>query len=135
MGIMCDTTSDDLATIEEIARRTLQTLPAPFRAPAALVVLHVVDLPDADLLQALNLDDPMELTGLYEGVALTEKSPSEPAPLPEVIWLFRKPILAELAERPDVTLAELVQHVTIHELAHHFGWSDADIAKVDEWWT
>ncbi len=53
---------------------------------------------------------------------------------PDVIWLFRRPILDEWADRGDVTLADLVAHVLVHELAHHFGWSDDDIAAVDRWW-
>lgn len=123
-----------LDDIEAIARDTLAGLPAPFQAGVAQIVLQVVDLPDAQMLRDLNLSDPLDLTGLYDGTPLTEKSVMDPSPYPDVIWLFRKPILAELTERGNVTLRELVAHVTIHELAHHFGWSDEDIAEVDQWW-
>ena len=65
---------------------------------------------------------------------MTEKTPSEPQHFPDTIWLFRRAIIDEWAERGDVTLDDLIAHVTVHELAHHFGWSDDDIAKIDRWW-
>jgi predicted Zn-dependent protease with MMP-like domain len=65
---------------------------------------------------------------------LTEKSVFDTPEAPDIIWLFRRPILDEWAARGDVGLAELVGHVLVHELAHHFGWSDGDIAAIDPWW-
>ncbi|MCQ0093800.1 metallopeptidase family protein [Roseovarius sp. M141] len=123
-----------LDQMEQIARDTVAALPAPFAAAAAEVVLRVLDLPDAAMLADLEMNDPLALTGLYEGVPMTEKSISYPSPWPDTVWLFRQPILAELATRDNVTLQELVAHVTIHEFAHHFGWSDDDIASIDRWW-
>ncbi len=123
-----------LDQMEQIARDTVAALPAPFAAAAVEVVLRVRDLPDAAMLADLDMDDPLALTGLYEGIPMTEKSVSYPAPWPDTVWLFRQPILAELATRDGVTLEELVAHVTIHEFAHHFGWSDDDIASIDRWW-
>lgn len=123
-----------MARIETLALETFAALPEPFRANAKDIVLRVEDMPDADLIHAMKLEDPLDLTGLYEGVPLTEKSVMDPSPYPDTIILFRRPILAELAERPEVTLQELVAHVVIHELAHHFGWSDDDIAHIDRWW-
>ncbi len=127
-------TPPSLDEMEQIARDTVAALPAPFAAAAAEVALRVRDLPDADMLAELGMNDPMELTGLYEGVPMTHKSVSYPSPWPDTVWLFRKPILAELATREGVTLEELVAHVTIHEFAHHFGWDDDDIATIDRWW-
>ncbi len=123
-----------LARIEEIALAAIAALPAPFAAAARQVVLQVEDLPDARMLADLGMDDPMELTGLYDGVPMTEKSTAFPAPYADTVWLFRRPILAELETREGVTLEELVAHVTVHEFAHHFGWSDDDIASIDRWW-
>lgn len=123
-----------LDQIEQIARDTVADLPAPFAAAAADVALRVLDLADTAMLADLGMDNAMELTGLYEGVPMTEKSVSYPSPWPDTVWLFRQPILAELATREGVTLQELVAHVTIHEFAHHFGWSDDDIATIDRWW-
>lgn len=126
--------SATLAEIERIARETVAALPAPFAAAAREVVLRVEDLPAAQLLAELEIDDPLELTGLYEGVPMTHKSVSWPHPYPDTVWLFRLPILAELETREGVTLEQLVAHVTTHEFAHHFGWSDDDIASIDRWW-
>ena len=120
--------------IEEVARQTVAALPEAFRAAAAEVAIRVVDFAEDDLLRDLEVD-PFELTGLYEGIPMTEKSTMDQPMGPDVVWLFRRPILDEWAGRGDVTLAELVAHVTVHEFAHHFGWSDDDIAKIDEWWT
>lgn len=131
---VCGSMARSLDDIEAIARSVLAGLPEAFRSGAEGVVLQVAELPDAVMLRDLEIDDPLELTGLYDGIPLTEKSVMDPAPYPDVIWLFRKPMLAELEDRGNVTLAELVAHVTIHELAHHFGWSDDDIAAIDEWW-
>lgn len=127
-------TAPDLTAIEELARKTLAELPAPFAGPAQEVVIRVEDFPDDDMVEELGLEDPFDLTGLYEGVPMTEKSVMDTVDRPDVIWLFRRPILDEWAERGDVTLGQLVAHVLIHELAHHFGWSDADIAEIDRWW-
>ncbi|RKF14215.1 metallopeptidase family protein [Roseovarius spongiae] len=129
-----DSRAPTLDDIETIARDTIKALPAPFRDGAADVVLRVVDWPEPEMLRSLGMDDRIALTGLYEGVPMTEKSLSYPEPYPDVVWLFREPILAEWRHRGDVTLADLVAHVTVHEFAHHFGWSDADIARIDRWW-
>lgn len=123
-----------LAQIERLARETIAAMPAAFAPAARDVVLRVENLPDAQQLAELGINDPLELTGLYEGVPMTHKSASFPAPFPDTVWLFRLPILAELETREGVTLEQLVAHVTVHEFAHHFGWSDADIASVDRWW-
>ncbi|NDV53258.1 MULTISPECIES: metallopeptidase family protein [unclassified Salipiger] len=124
----------DLAAFETMARAAVDALPAPFRAAAAEVVLRVEDWPPEEILDEMEIDDPLELTGLYEGIPMTEKSSSWPSPYPDTVWLFREPILQEWRERDDVTLEELVIHVTVHEFAHHFGWSDDDIARIDRWW-
>ncbi len=123
-----------LADIERLARAAWQALPALFRARARDLVIRVADFPSEDMLDALGIDDPFELTGLYEGVALTEKSVMDTPTAPDTIWLFRRPILEEWIERGDVPLDRLVAHVLVHEVAHHFGLSDEDIAAIDEWW-
>lgn len=120
--------------MQDIARATTDAFPEPFRAAALDVALRVTDWPDSEMLAAVGLSDPLELTGLYEGIPMTEKSTSDQAQMPDIVWLFRKPILAEWRERGDVALADLIAHVVVHEFAHHFGWSDEDIATVDRWW-
>ena len=124
----------DLETIDAMARATVADLPERFAAPARGVMIRVEDFPPEDILDDMNVEDPFELTGLYDGIPLTEKSTAEQMTRPDVVWLFRRPILDEWAERGNVSIQELVTHVVIHEIAHHFGWSDDDIAAIDPWW-
>jgi predicted Zn-dependent protease with MMP-like domain len=121
---------DDIAALAEAARAAL---PAAFAGPAAAVVLRVEDFAAEEILQEMEIDDPFALTGLYDGIPMTQKSVMDPGG-PDVIWLFRRAILDEWVARGDVALDALVAHVYVHELAHHFGWSDADIAAIDRWW-
>jgi predicted Zn-dependent protease with MMP-like domain len=123
-----------LDQIEGLARDAVFALPEPYRQAATAIVLRIEDFAADDLLDLMEVTDPFALTGLYDGTPLTEKSVLDQVTGPDVIWLFRRPILDEWAARGDVTLAELVTHVLVHELAHHFGWSDEDIASVDPWW-
>lgn len=129
-----DSIAPTLGFIEQLAREAVATLPPPFREPATLVRLRVEEFPEDELVDELGLSDPFELTGLYEGIPLTEKSVSDQVTQPDVVWLFRRPILDEWAERGNVSIRELVAHIVIHEFAHHFGWSDEDIARIDPWW-
>jgi len=124
----------DLEEIERLALVAREALPAAYREAARAVVLRVEDFPSDDMLDDLGIESPFELTGLYEGIPLTEAAVSAQPLGPDVIWLFRRPILDEWAERGDEELGTLVAHVLVHELAHHFGWSDADIARIDRWW-
>ena len=124
----------DLAHFETVARRTVDAMPVAFRGPAQAVALRVVDWPPRDILTDLDINDPLELTGLYDGIPMTEKSVMDVAIQPDTVWLFRQPILAEWRDRGDVDLDDLIAHVVVHEFAHHFGWSDDDIGAVDEWW-
>ena len=129
-----DTMPPDLDTIETLARAALATLPAPFDAAARGVALRVEDFASDAMLDDLDIDDPFALTGLYDGIPLTEKSVMDQPAQPDVIWLFRRAILDEWIERGDIALGDLVTHVLVHELAHHMGWSDDDIAAIDPWW-
>ncbi|MBS0123473.1 metallopeptidase family protein [Thetidibacter halocola] len=124
----------DTDSFYRMAQAAIDAFPEPFRKAAAQVVLQVVDWPPDDILDEMGIDDPLDLTGLYDGVPMTEKSLADPSPYPDTVWLFREPILDEWRERGDVALRDLVAHVTVHEFAHHFGWSDADIATIDRWW-
>jgi predicted Zn-dependent protease with MMP-like domain len=124
----------DEAEIEAMARMAIDALPPQFAPHARDVAIRVADFATDDVLDELQIDDPFDLTGLYDGVPMTEKSLSDPAIQPDTIWLFRRPILDEWAARGSVTLGELVAHVVTHEMAHHFGWSDDDIAQIDQWW-
>jgi predicted Zn-dependent protease with MMP-like domain len=127
-------TAPEVDDIERLARAALAALPEVYRDAAALVQLRIADFAPDDVLDQLDLHDPFELTGLYDGIPLTEKSVMDQPHGPDTIWLFRRPILEEWADRGDIGLGDLVTHVLVHELAHHFGWSDADIAAIDRWW-
>lgn len=124
----------DATEIEGMARAALATLPAEFAGHAQDVAIRVAEFAPEDMLDELQIDDPFELTGLYDGIPMTEKSVADQPEGPDIVWLFRRPLLDEWASRGNVTLGELVGHVVTHELAHHFGWSDDDIARVDRWW-
>lgn len=124
----------DTAFIEALAQAAIASLPEVFREATSHIALRVEDFVADQYLEDMGLEDPYELTGLYQGIPLTEKSTTDQPTAPDVIWLFRRPILDEWAERGDICLADLVTHVLIHELAHHFGWSDEAIAAIDPWW-
>ena len=124
----------DADQIRHLAAAALDRLPDPFGAHARAVTILVEDFPADDLLKSMRIDNGWDLTGLYRGVPLTEKSVSDTPAEPDMIHLFRLPILFEWIDRGDIPLADLVAHVLVHELAHHFGWSDDDIAAVDRWW-
>ncbi|PPB82094.1 putative Zn-dependent protease with MMP-like domain [Albidovulum inexpectatum] len=127
-------TAPDVETIERMARAAVDELPPQFRAPAREVMIRVEEFPPEELLDEMNIESPFELTGLYDGIPLTQKSVMDVVDRPDMIWLFRRPILDEWAERGDVTLGQLVAHIMVHELAHHFGWTDEQIARIDRWW-
>jgi len=124
----------DALLIEQLARDTVASLPEMFRASASQIDILIEEFATTDLLDVMGIDDPYELTGLYDGTPLTERSVTDPPQTPDRIWLFRRPILDEWIDRGDVSIGELVAHVMIHELAHHFGWTDQDIARIDPWW-
>ncbi|MFV0358349.1 metallopeptidase family protein [Tropicimonas sp.] len=123
-----------LADIEALAEAARAALPAPFAGPAREVLLRIAEMADDDMLGSVGAQDPFELTGLYDGIPLTERSVMDQPDRPDTIWLFRRAILDEWCERQEVPLGELVAHIVVHEFAHHFGWSDADIARIDRWW-
>jgi predicted Zn-dependent protease with MMP-like domain len=117
--------------IEAIARDTLRRLPEPFSESIGDIVLLVHDFADDETLRAMGMDDPFELSGLYEGIPLTERSVEQSGTLPERIFLYRRPILDEWAAGEE-TLEHLVAHVLIHEVGHHFGLSDDDIHALED---
>ncbi|WP_277970584.1 metallopeptidase family protein [Sphingomonas echinoides] len=116
--------------IEAIARATIAGLPPAFRAHLGDVVLLVEEFADDETLDALGIEDPYDLTGLYHGRPVGEKSSMESGALPDRIHLYRRAILDEWVAT-GVGLTELVRHVTIHEIGHHFGLSDADMHALE----
>lgn len=121
-------TADEIGAI---ARQTLESLPEQFSRSLDDVVLLVEDFADDDTLREMGIEDPFDLSGIYEGVPLTERSVDQSGTLPERIRLFRRPILDEWADGED-TLEHLVAHILIHEVGHHFGLSDEDMHALEE---
>ena len=117
--------------IERVARATIDRLPDAFAAHLDGVVLLVEEWPDEEALAAVGLEDPIELTGLYHGRPIGEKSSLDSGALPDRIHLYRQPILAEWCEGGE-RLDTLVAHVVIHEIGHHFGLSDDDMHALEE---
>ena len=117
--------------IEALARSALASLPEPFAGHLANVVLQVEEFADDETLKAMEIDDPFDLTGIYEGIPLTERSVELSGNLPDRVRLFRRPILDEWADGDD-TLEHLVAHVLVHEIGHHFGLSDEDMQALEE---
>ena len=117
--------------IEAVARRALEALPEEFARSLGDVVLIVEDFADDETLAAMEIEDPFDLSGIYEGIPLTERSVDQSGTLPDRIRLFRRPILDEWADGED-TLEHLVTHVLIHEVGHHFGLSDEDMHALEE---
>lgn len=114
------------AEIEAIARQAMQSLPEPFASHLQDVVLQVEEFADEETLKAMGIAEPFELSGLYEGIPLPERSVSHSGSLPDRIRLFRRPILDEWSEH-GYDLEHLVRHILIHEVGHHFGFSDEDM--------
>ena len=117
--------------IEAAARATIARLPAVFAAHLGDVVLLVEEWPDEETLASVGIEEAIELTGLYHGRPLGEKSSLDSGSLPDRIHLYRQPILAEWCET-GVRLDALIAHVVIHEIGHHFGLSDAAMHALED---
>ncbi|MBV9560930.1 MAG: metallopeptidase family protein [Bradyrhizobium sp.] len=119
-----------LAELETMARETLARLPARFRDLCADVVLRVDDFPTDDVLDEMDAETEFDLLGLFQGTALPFRSNDDTGRLPNMVWLYRRPILDYWAEH-DEMLGDVVRHVLIHEIGHHFGLSDEDMAEIE----
>ncbi|HTV45218.1 MAG TPA: metallopeptidase family protein [Stellaceae bacterium] len=119
-----------LAEIEGLARQALATIPRRLRRHLGAVVIRVEEFPDQATEREMGLDSPFDILGLYRGVAMPNKSVSDPLPHMDMIFLYRRPILDYWCETGE-DLAHLVRHVLIHEIGHHFGFSDADMARIE----
>jgi predicted Zn-dependent protease with MMP-like domain len=121
----------DAAAFDAIARATIARLPEAFRVHLGDVVLIIEDYADEETLRALGIEHPLDLTGLYHGQPVGEKSSMESGAMPDRIHLYRQAILNEWCET-GVRLDDLIAHVTIHEIGHHFGLSDADMHALED---
>ena len=118
------------ADIDAIARETLRRLPSPFAETLGDVVLLVEEVADAETARRVGLNHPMQLSGLYEGISLDRQSVQQSGTLPERITLYVRPILAEWRST-GFSLEQLVSHIVIHEVGHHFGFSDDDMHALE----
>ena len=119
-----------LAEIEELADHALATIPRRLKRHLGRVVIRVEEFPDEETEAEMGLDSPFDILGLYRGVALPRKSINDPRPDLDMIFLYRRPILDYWCESGE-DLAHLVRHVLIHEIGHHFGFSDADMERIE----
>ena len=119
-----------LAELEAIADKAYARLPARFRALTGEVVIRVEDFPTDEVLDSLGIDSPFDLLGLYSGIDLARKSVSDVSTLPDMVFLYRRPILDYWAEHEEA-LGAIVTHVLVHEIGHHFGLSDADMERIE----
>lgn len=117
--------------IEAIARDAMARLPEPFASHLAHVLLQVDECADEGLLAEMGIEHPLDLTGVYEGIPISERSVETSGTLPDRIRLFRQAILAEWAEEGE-RFEHLVRHILIHEAGHHFGLSDEDMHALEE---
>ena len=122
----------DITRMETAARAAFDRLPREFAEHLGDVVIQVQDFAEDDLLREMGIENPFELTGVYEGLPLTERSIEHSGTMPDRIRLFRLPILLEWCERGDETFEHLVAHVLVHEIGHHFGLSDEDMHALED---
>jgi predicted Zn-dependent protease with MMP-like domain len=125
------TKAPSLAELEVLAGEVFRRLPKRFRDLAAEVVIRVDDFPTDDVLDEMGAQTEFDLLGLFQGVGLPFRSESAAVQMPNMIWLYRRPILDYWADH-DETLGAIVKHVLVHEVGHHFGLSDADMAAIEE---
>ena len=139
--IMADLVSDplawrgikapSLAELEVMAGEIFRRLPERFRTLCADIVIQVDDFPSDGVLEEMQAETEFDLLGLFHGIGLPFRAESAPVQMPNMIWLYRRPILDYWAEH-DETLGAIVKHVLVHEIGHHFGLSDADMAAIEQ---
>ncbi|MFN3347827.1 metallopeptidase family protein [Pseudorhodoplanes sp.] len=119
-----------LEEMEVIAADVFRRLPDTFRALCDDVIIRVDDFPSEDVVTEMRLQSEFDILGLFQGVGLPFRSESAPSQMPNMIWLYRRPILDYWAEH-DETLGAIIAHVLIHEIGHHFGLSDEDMEAIE----
>lgn len=124
------TAAPTLADIDSLAAEAYARLPEHFRTLCQNLVIRVEDFPTEEVVESMGVDTEFDLLGLFQGVGLPFQSESAPQVMPNMIWLYRRPILDYWAEHED-SLGEIVTHVLVHEIGHHFGLSDDDIEAIE----
>lgn len=119
-----------LLDFEMLAAQAWEKLPAGFREVAGDLVIRVEDFAADEILDDMDIEDPFDLTGLYQGVSLDKKSLADVPREPDMVFLYRRPILDEWSAGEE-ELGHLIAHVLIHEIGHHFGFSDDDMQEIE----
>jgi predicted Zn-dependent protease with MMP-like domain len=124
------TTAPTVAELESLAERALAAMPPEFLRPIQNLVIHVDEFPDEETERDMELESPFDILGLYRGVALGQKSFGDLPRGPDMIFLYRRPLLDYWCDSGE-DLYRLVRHVLIHEIGHHYGLSDADMEAIE----
>lgn len=125
-----DAMAPDLAVFQALAAAAWERLPSQFRQMCGDLVIRVDDFATDEVLDELEIESPFELLGLYQGVSLDQKSNGDVAREPDMVFLYRRAIMDEWANGED-TLGEIITHVLVHEIGHHFGFSDDDMESIE----
>ena len=126
-----DARSPSLEEMEGLASEAYAALPEQFRALCEGLVIRVEDFPTDEVLEDMRAQTEFDLLGLFQGVGLPFRSESAPEAMPNMVWLYRRPILDYWAEHDD-SLGDIITHVLVHEIGHHFGLSDEDMLTIEE---
>jgi predicted Zn-dependent protease with MMP-like domain len=124
-------TAPTLAEIDSLAREALTLLPAELKQFTTDVVLQVEEFPSDEVCEEMDLETPFDILGLYQGISLADKRIDSSGTLPDMVFLYRRPILDYWCESGE-DLADVVRHVMIHEIGHHFGFSDETMEAIEE---
>lgn len=119
-----------LDDMEAIATDAFRQLPDTFRSLCEDVIIRVEDFPTADVVAEMKLESEFDILGLFQGVGLPFRSENAPMQMPNMVWLYRRPILDYWAEH-DEALGTIITHVLVHEIGHHFGLSDEDMEAIE----
>jgi predicted Zn-dependent protease with MMP-like domain len=119
-----------LEELEALATEAFRRLPPNFRAMCEGVIIRVDDFPTQDVVDDMRLQSEFDILGLFQGIGLPFQSETQPSQMPNMVWLYRRPILDYWAEH-DETLGSIITHVLVHEIGHHFGMSDADMEALE----
>lgn len=130
LAALAQAKAPSLADLEDLAARAFADLPAEFRALCEGLVIRVEDFPDDETLDEMQAESEFDLLGLFRGRGLPQRSDYQTGEFPNMIWLYRRPILDYWCAHED-TLGALVTHVLVHEIGHHFGFSDEDMETIE----
>ena len=131
LGKWRDAMAPSLGDIEDLAHEAWDRLPGEFRQLCEDIIFRVEDFPTDDVLEAMEAETPFDIMGLYHGVSIDKRSVSDLPRQPDMVFLYRRPLLDYWAEN-DESLGHLVTHVLIHEIGHHFGFSDEDMEALED---